>query len=276
MMSGNSGCRERLVVVGNGIAAMRTLEALVSRVPWRYEVTVIGAEPHPNYNRILLSSVLAGERTIGEIVTHAQAWYAEHGVRLHTGNPVTAIDRTANTVSIAGTGAAVPYDKLLLATGSKPLAPPIPGLDLPDVCAFRDLADTEAMISASKRHRRAIVIGGGLLGLEAAWGLRRRGMVVAVVHLMPTLMERQLDMVAGEMLRSSAAKVSKACSSLTGGRSPATWWSSRSASDRTSIWRPLPGSTSIAASWSATTCARATLKSMRSASALSITAKSSA
>ena len=201
MMSGNSGCRERLVVVGNGIAAMRTLEALVSRVPWRYEVTVIGAEPHPNYNRILLSSVLAGERTIGEIVTHAQAWYAEHGVRLHTGNPVTAIDRTANTVSIAGTGAAVPYDKLLLATGSKPLAPPIPGLDLPDVCAFRDLADTEAMISASKRHRRAIVIGGGLLGLEAAWGLRRRGMAVAVVHLMPTLMERQLDITAGEMLR---------------------------------------------------------------------------
>jgi len=164
-------------------------------------VTVVGAEPHPNYNRILLSAVLAGEKTMDEIIVHPHAWYAEHGVRLLTGDPVTAIDRTTSTVSIAGAGAAVPYGKLLLATGSKPLAPPIPGLDLPGVRAFRDIADAETMIATSKRHRRAIVIGGGLLGLEAAWGLRRRGMAVAVVHLMPTLMERQLDITAGEMLR---------------------------------------------------------------------------
>jgi len=164
-------------------------------------VTVVGAEPHPNYNRILLSAVLAGEKTMDEIIVHPHAWYAEHGVRLLTGDPVTAIDRTTSTVSIAGAGAAVPYGKLLLTTGSTPLAPPIPGLDLPGVRAFRDIADAETMIAASKRHRRAIVIGGGLLGLEAAWGLRRRGMAVAVVHLMPTLMERQLDITAGEMLR---------------------------------------------------------------------------
>ena len=193
--------KKRLVVVGNGTAAIRTLEALLSRAPRRYDVTVVGAEPHPNYNRILLSAVLAGEKTMDEIIIHPHAWYAEHGVRLLTGDPVTAIDRTANTVSIAGAGAAVPYGKLLLTTGSTPLAPPIPGLDLPGVRAFRDIADAETMIATSKRHRRAIVIGGGLLGLEAAWGLRRRGTAVAVVHLMPTLMERQLDITAGEMLR---------------------------------------------------------------------------
>jgi nitrite reductase (NADH) large subunit len=193
--------RERLVVVGGGMAAMRVLEALLSREPRHYDVTVVGAEPHPNYNRILLSAVLAGEKTIDEIVTHSHAWYAEHGVRVLTGLSVTAIDRVAKTVSIAGAGAAVTYDKLLLATGSKPLAPPIPGLDLPGVRAFRDIGDVETMIAASGRHRRAIVIGGGLLGLEAAWGLRRRGMAVAVVHLMPSLMERQLDTAAAELLR---------------------------------------------------------------------------
>jgi nitrite reductase (NADH) large subunit len=200
MARGDRCFRERLVVVGNGMAAMRTVETLLAQAPKRYDITIVGAEPHPNYNRILLSAVLAGDKTVGEIAIHPRAWYAEHGVRALAGDPVTAIDRRAKTVSIAGNGA-VPYDKLLLATGSKPLAPSIPGLDLSGVHTFRDLADAEAIIAASKRHRRAIVIGGGLLGLEAAWGLRRRGMAVAVVHLMPTLMERQLDAIAGEMLR---------------------------------------------------------------------------
>ena len=199
-VGGNFTSRDRLVIVGNGIAAMRTLEALLSRVPRHYDVTVIGAEPHPSYNRIMLSAVLAGEKSVDQIATHPHGWYAKNGVRLLTGHPVAAIDPTAKTVSIAG-AAAIRYDKLLLATGSKPLAPPISGLDLPGVQAFRDIADVEAMIAASKRHRRAIVIGGGLLGLEAAWGLKRRGMSIAVVHLMPTLMERQLDMTAGDLLR---------------------------------------------------------------------------
>src|SRR4051794_3771121 len=191
--------RERLVVIGNGMAGMRTVEELLSRAPDSYDITVIGAEPHPNYNRILLSSVLAGDKTIDEIVINPLGWYDERGIRLIAGDPATAIDPAAKAVRLAG-GATIGYDRLLLATGSKPLAPPIPGLGLPGVRAFRDIADVEAMISASATQRRAVVIGGGLLGLEAAWGLKRRGMSVAVVHLMPTLMERQLDTAAGELL----------------------------------------------------------------------------
>jgi nitrite reductase (NADH) large subunit len=192
--------RERLVVVGNGMAAMRTVEELLVRAPARYQITVIGAEPHPNYNRIMLSAVLAGEKTVADIVINSREWYEGRRVGLLTGTAVTAIDRAAKRVRVAS-GDAIAYDKLLLGTGSKPLAPPVPGLDLPGVRAFRDIADVGAMIEASRRHRRAVVIGGGLLGLEAAWGLKRRGMSVAVVHLMPTLMERQLDATAGELLQ---------------------------------------------------------------------------
>lgn len=192
--------KQRLVVVGNGMAAMRTVEELLSRAPDRYDITVIGAEPHPNYNRIMLSSVLAGEKSVDEIVINPHTWYDEYGIRLVAGVTVAAVDPVARLVTLAD-GTAVGYDKLLLATGSKPLAPPIPGLGLPGVRAFRDIADVEAMIEAAGRHRRAVVIGGGLLGLEAAWGLKRRGMSVAVVHLMPTLMERQLDQAAGELLQ---------------------------------------------------------------------------
>ena len=189
----------RLVVVGNGMAGMRAVEELISRAPDRFEITVIGAEPHPNYNRILLSSVLAGEKTLDDIVLNPQDWYQRHGIRLIAGNRATSIDRAARQVALAD-GTAVSYDKLLIATGSRPLAPPIPGLGLANVRAFRDIADVEAMIAAARDHRRAVVIGGGLLGLEAAWGLKRRGMSVALVHLMPTLMERQLDIAAAALL----------------------------------------------------------------------------
>lgn len=192
--------RKRLVVIGNGMAAMRTVEELLARAPARYAITVIGAEPHPNYNRILLSSVLAGEKTRDEIVLNPRRWYEEHGIALLTSNPATAINRADRTVTVSD-GTVLAYDALLLATGSKPLAPPIPGVGLPGVRAFRDIADVEAMIEAARIHRRAVVIGGGLLGLEAAWGLKRRGLAVAVVHLMPNLMERQLDAAAGELLR---------------------------------------------------------------------------
>lgn len=192
--------RAQLVVVGNGMAGMRAVEELIARAPDRFDITVIGAEPHPNYNRILLSAVLAGDKTLDEIVVNSHAWYAEHGIRLIAGTRATAIDRAARAVALAD-GTALPYDRLLLATGSRPLAPPIPGLGFPNVCAFRDIADAEAMIAAARRGGRAVVIGGGLLGLEAAWGLKRRGMSVTLVHLMPTLMERQLDVAAGELLR---------------------------------------------------------------------------
>ncbi|MBV9825597.1 MAG: NAD(P)/FAD-dependent oxidoreductase [Alphaproteobacteria bacterium] len=182
------------------MAGMRTVEELLSRAPGHYDITVIGAEPHPNYNRIMLSSVLAGEKTVDEIVINARHWYDENAVRLITGTPATEIDPATRTVKLADS-TALDYDKLLLATGSKPLAPPIPGLGLPGVRAFRDISDVETMIDAAATQRRAVVIGGGLLGLEAAWGLKRRGMSVAVVHLMPTLMERQLDQAAGELLQ---------------------------------------------------------------------------
>ncbi|MGC2075012.1 MAG: FAD-dependent oxidoreductase [Xanthobacteraceae bacterium] len=199
-MSNDGRRRSRLVVVGNGMAGVRTVEELLSHAHDRFDITVIGAEPHPNYNRILLSSVLSGERTLDEIVINPHRWYEEHRIRLIAGKPVTAIDRSARQVTLID-GRAISYDKLVLATGSKPLAPPIPGLSLPNVRAFRDIADAEAMIEAARRYRCAVVIGGGLLGLEAAWGLKRRGMSVAVVHLMPTLMDRQLDTAAGGLLR---------------------------------------------------------------------------
>ena len=192
--------RERLVVVGNGMAGMRTVEELLKLDAARYEITVFGAEPHPNYDRIMLSSVLAGEKQVDDIVINPRAWYDDNGIALHAGEPVVAIDPKTRTVT-ARSGLTVPYDRLLLATGSRPIVPPIPGLNLPGVCAFRDIADVDTMIAAAETYRKAVVIGGGLLGLEAAWGLKRRGMEVAVVHLMPTLMERQLDEAAGKLLQ---------------------------------------------------------------------------
>ncbi|MDJ0391349.1 nitrite reductase large subunit NirB [Roseomonas sp. E05] len=192
--------RQRLLVVGNGMAGMRTVENLLRLAPHRYDITVFGAEPHPNYDRIALSSVLAGEKSLEEIVINSRDWYAENGIRLIAGDPVVALDRAARTVTSAS-GLTLPYDRLLIATGSKPLAPPIPGLGLPGTCAFRDIADVETMIAAARSGRRAVVIGGGLLGLEAAWGLKRQGMSVALVHLMPTLLERQLDATAGTLLQ---------------------------------------------------------------------------
>ena len=193
--------REHLVVIGNGMAGMRTVEELLKRGgAGRFRITVFGAEPHGNYNRILLSSVLAGDKAMDDIVINSRAWYAQNGITLVAGDAVTAIDRGGRTVT-AASGLMVHYDRLLLATGSKPVAPPIPGLGLPGVCAFRDIADVETMLAAARTHKRAVVIGGGLLGLEAAWGLKQRGMGVALVHLMPTLMERQLDAAAGQMLQ---------------------------------------------------------------------------
>lgn len=192
--------RENLVVVGNGMAGMRTVDELLKLDPTRYDITVFGAEPHVNYDRIMLSSVLAGEKSIEEIEINSREWYEQNHIALHAGDAVVAIDAAARTVTSAS-GVVVSYDRLLLATGSIPLVPPIPGLKLPGVCTFRDIKDVDTMITAAATQQRAVVIGGGLLGLEAAWGLKRRGMEVAVVHLMPTLMERQLDVTAGRLLQ---------------------------------------------------------------------------
>ena len=198
--------KSRLVMIGNGMAGVRTLEELLKIAPDLYDITVFGAEPHPNYNRILLSPVLAGEQTLDEIVLNDWAWYRENGITLHAGWKVSRVDRVRRVVhaeNAAGETMSAEYDRLLLATGSNPFILPIPGKDLEGVIAYRDIADTNAMIEASEKYQRAVVIGGGLLGLEAANGLMKRGMQVSVIHVMPTLMERQLDEVAGKLLQKS-------------------------------------------------------------------------
>ena len=195
-----ASAKQRLVVVGNGMASVRVLEELLRADPGRYDITVFGAEPHGNYNRILLSPLLAGDNSLTDIVTHPHAWYAGCGITLHAGDPVIALDRAPRTVT-ARSGRTVAYDRLLLATGSRPFVLPVPGRELPGVVAFREIADVETMLDASRRHHRAVVIGGGLLGLEAAYALQRRGMKVTVVHLMDRLMERQLDAAAAALLQ---------------------------------------------------------------------------
>ena len=194
--------REHLVVIGNGMAGCRAVEELIARDPTRYRVTIFGAEPHVNYNRIMLSPVLAGEKTFEQIVVNDHAWYATNTIELVTSDPVQAIDRVAKTVT-ARSGLSVSYDRLLIATGSDPFIIPVPGKDLPGVISFRDMADVDHMLAAAGKGGAAVVIGGGLLGLEAAHGLTLRGMKVTVIHLMPTLMERQLDEAAGWLLKSA-------------------------------------------------------------------------
>ena len=192
----------KLVMIGNGMAGVRTLEELRKIAPDVYEITVFGAEAYANYNRILLSPVLAGEQTIKDIMLNDVDWYAENDITLHLGKKIVEIDRIKRLV-ISDDGTIAPYDRLLMATGSNPFMLPIPGKDLEGVISYRDIQDTNAMIEAAKVHKQAIVIGGGLLGLEAANGLKLRGMDVTVVHLPATLMERQLDEAAGKMLQKS-------------------------------------------------------------------------
>ena len=197
--------RRRLVLIGNGMAGVRALEEIFSRAPNEFAVTVFGAERHGNYNRIMLSPVLAGEKTFEEILTHDRDWYEHNNIELIAGEPVTAIDRD-NRVVTGANGTTRPYDVLILATGSNPLIIPVPGHKLLGVIAFRDIADVGTMMDASKTHTHAVVIGGGLLGLEAANGLARNKMDTTVLHLMPTLMERQLDPVSAALLKADLGK----------------------------------------------------------------------
>ena len=169
--------KQKLVVVGNGMAGIRAVEELLKLAPDLYDITVFGAEPHPNYNRILLSPVLAGEMTIQDIILNPLQWYADNDIGLYTGKTVTRIDRAARRV-IASDGTDEEYDRLLLATGSTPFILPIPGRDLPGVISYRDIRDTDEMIATAASHRHAVVIGGGLLGLEAANGLK-----LSLIHI---------------------------------------------------------------------------------------------
>jgi nitrite reductase (NADH) large subunit len=194
--------RAALVVIGNGMAGMRTVEELLKLDAGMYHITVFGAEPHGNYNRILLSPVLAGDKTVDDIMLHTRDWYAANGVALHAGDPVVRIDRKKRIVH-AQSGLAVRYDRLLIATGSKPFIVPVPGHALPGVIGFRDLHDVDTMLAAAKQGGKAVVIGGGLLGLEAANGLLRQGMDVSVVHVTGSLMNQQLDPPAADLLRAA-------------------------------------------------------------------------
>ncbi|MEK9969189.1 MAG: nitrite reductase large subunit NirB, partial [Ferrovibrio sp.] len=192
--------KERLLIVGNGMAPGRMLEHLLEVAPDRYDITIFNAEPRVNYDRIMLSPVLSGEKSYEQIVIHGDGWYIDHGITLHKGTKVTGIDRAAKTIT-TDNGLVEKYDKLVIATGSVPFIIPVPGHNLPGVLSYRDLDDVDAMILAAKGRGSAVVIGGGLLGLEAAAGLAEQGMDVTVVHLMPTLMERQLDASAGYLLK---------------------------------------------------------------------------
>lgn len=192
--------KEKLILIGNGMAGMRAIEELLELAPDLYDITVFGSEPYGNYNRILLSPVLTGEKEINEIMLNDEQWYSDNNVTLHAGKTIKKIDRRNRKV-ITVEGVEADYDRLLIATGSDPFIIPVPGHDLEGVIAFRDIADVDTMLAAAKEHRHAVVIGGGLLGLEAANGLMKQGMKVTVLHLMDTLMERQLDSVAGKMLK---------------------------------------------------------------------------
>ncbi len=203
--------KEKLVLIGNGMAGVRTLEELfkhsdaASKGSDIYDITVIGAEPHPNYNRIMLSPVLANEKTIDDITLNSLDWYDDNNIELITGDAVTEINRVKKIV-VTEAGRKAPYDRLLVATGSTPFIIPVPGSEKEGVLGFRDIQDVHTMLEAARTYKKAVVIGGGLLGLEAANGLMKQGMEVTVVHLLDALMERQLDKVASAMLKLSLEK----------------------------------------------------------------------
>lgn len=191
---------EKLVIIGNGMAPGRMLEHLLDREPDRYQITIFNAEPRVNYDRIMLSPVLSGEKDYEQIIIHGDGWYIKHNITLYKGHRIVEIDRKAKTV-VSDHGAIETYDKLVIATGSVPMILPVPGNGLPGVLTYRDLDDVNAMLLAAQSRDKAAVISGGLLGLEAAAGLQARGMDVTVLHLMPTLMERHVDPAAGYLLQ---------------------------------------------------------------------------
>lgn len=203
--------RQKLIVVGNGMAGIRTVEELLALAPDKYDITVVSSETVAAYNRIMLSPVLSGEKTFDEIVTHPVGWYAEHGITLLAGRTVTDIERARRRVHLDD-GTELAYDRMVLATGSVPFIIPVPGHQHPDVVSFRDIQDVNRMVAATAHKKRAAVIGGGLLGLEAANGLLRQGMEVTVIHDVAHLLNRQLDGEASTLLRDTlAARGMKFC-----------------------------------------------------------------
>ena len=192
--------KRKLVVIGNGMAGVRTVEEILKINPNAFEITIFGKEPHPNYNRILLSKVLQGDTTVESVTLNDWQWYKDNGIALYTDEQVVQLC-TEERYVVTAKSRKVPYDELIIATGSVPFMLPLPGAEKEGVTAFRDISDCEKMIEYSAKYNKAIVIGGGLLGLEAARGLLNLGMTVDVVHISEHLMDRQLDPLAAEMLR---------------------------------------------------------------------------
>ena len=192
---------EPLVIVGNGMAAARLVDELVQTALGRYAIAVIGEEPRLAYNRVLLSSVLAGETASHDIELKPAAWWRDRGVTLKYGCRVTEVDVGRRELKIEGEES-VEFSRLVLATGSSPLKLKVPGADLPDVHTFRDSRDVDLLLALAARKKPVVVIGGGLLGLEAAYGLAKTGTPVTLLHLMDRLMERQLDLPAANLLKS--------------------------------------------------------------------------
>ncbi len=195
--------KEKLLIIGNGMAPGRMLEYLLDKDASRYDITVLNAEPRVNYNRLMLSPVLSGDKRYEDIITHDDSWYAEHAITLVKNTRAELIDTAGKNVIARtdGSTASYRYDKLVIATGSNPIRIPLPGHDLPGVMVYRDLDDVEHMLTVARGGGRAVVIGGGLLGLEAAAGLKEQGMEVCVVHLCEHLMEKQLDTAASHLLQ---------------------------------------------------------------------------
>ncbi len=192
--------KEKLVLIGNGMAGMRTIDELLKRTSDKYDITVFGAEPHGNYNRIMLSPVLAGDKKLEDIIIHDLQWYQDNNINLYTGKTVTRIDQDKQRV-ITEEGIETDYDRLILATGSLPVMLDIPGKNLEGVISFRAMNDVQVMIETAKKYKNAVIIGAGLLGLEAAHGLLLQGMNVTVVHRNNTLMSQQLDQTSADMMR---------------------------------------------------------------------------
>ncbi|MEH7093669.1 nitrite reductase large subunit NirB [Neobacillus vireti] len=191
---------KKLVMIGNGMAGVRTIEEILKLNTEQFDITIFGEEPHPNYNRIKLSNILQGDANFEDIIINPLDWYKENNIQLYTGEAIVKIDAEGKRV-ISDQGREVEYDELIIATGSNSFILPIPGADKIGVTGFRDIKDCEMMIKSAGQHQKAVVIGGGLLGLEAARGLLNLGMKVDVVHLMPHLMERQLDPIASSLLK---------------------------------------------------------------------------
>ncbi|WP_413992873.1 NAD(P)/FAD-dependent oxidoreductase [Labrys okinawensis] len=197
--------KEKLLIIGNGMASVRLCEELLAATGGRFDITVVGAEPHAGYNRVLLSALLAGDIGEADVKLRDRAWYAARGITLITGRRVTGLD-PAGRLARLDDGSSLAFDRVVLATGSTPFRLPIPGIGMPGVTTFRDLADLPILQEASRRRQRVAVIGGGLLGIEAAYGLAKGGAEVTLVHVMDRLMERQLDRRSAAFLKRAIEK----------------------------------------------------------------------